>query len=771
MNKRKIYILFILSLLILGCSTTKNLPKGEVLYTGIKDINITSQDNDTIDSQAKSQVMDALEVAPNNALLGSSKYRIPFPFGLWIYNNFGDKKNGISKWIYKQFAAKPVLISKVNPAIRIKAAETIMEDNGYFGGMVTYKEIVDPNNPKKAKISYDVYFPIPYRYSSIEFIKSNSPADSLINDIASQSLLKKGDIFNVNTLEDERTRITSYLRNNGFYYFSPDFISYTADSSYNNKTMALRVTPRQGLPKSLLKPWKIGKIDYSLNNSFGRPPTDTIFYKNIGIFYRHKLNMRKAILYRALAFSEDKLFSQKDIDATQANISRLNTFKYVDISFTPVDTIHKIDSLNVLIDATFDIPMDAELEFQVTSKSNKQKGPGASFGVTKRNVFGGGEIFSSKLDASYEWMTGEGAKNSKGNDLINSYEFGANFTLTVPKLLAPRFFHRDHSFPASTSFKIDANLLNRSGFFRLLTAGGAMQYDFNSSVTRHHSFVPFDLSYSYLLNTTTAFDSVINENRGLRLGFENQFIPAIGYTYTYDNSPIKPNQSTMWYQGSIKEAGNLMYGLTSIFQKKEAENDKTIFGRKFSQFVKLTSDFRYYFKLGEKSTLAARIFGGVVIPYLNSEVVPYSEQFFIGGANSIRAFSVRSIGPGSYHPSKDALYSYLDQTGNLKLETNIEYRFPILGNLYGATFIDAGNIWLIKEDVDRPKAKFEWKSFGKDIALGTGAGLRYDITYIVIRFDIGVPIHAPYETGKESYYNINSFFNSLCYHLAIGYPF
>ncbi|MEG0994345.1 MAG: BamA/TamA family outer membrane protein, partial [Bacteroidales bacterium] len=220
----------------------------------------------------------------------------------------------------------------------------------------------------------------------------------------------------------------------------------------------------------------------------------------------------------------------------------------------------------------------------------------------------------------------------------------------------------------------------------------------------------------------------------------------------------------------ITQAGNILYGAMELLGNKQG-NDKTLFGRKFSQFLKLTSEVRYYYKLGEKSMIASRFMAGIVKPFLNSTVVPYSEQFFIGGANSIRAFGVRTIGPGSYHPASDALYSYLDQTGNLKLEANVEYRFPIMGSLYGALFMDAGNIWLIKKEEARPGGEFSFKTLGKDIALGTGAGLRFDITYIVLRFDVGVPLHAPYDTGKTGYYNIRRFWKDLGFHLAVGYPF
>lgn len=761
----------LLLLLCTACSTTKNLPAGEVLYTGIEKMELLSPSGDPILPEARSQVESALEAAPNNALLGSSTIRVPFPFGLWIYNAFKtEKKKGFKHWIFNKLAADPVLISGIDPAIRCKVAETLMDDNGYFDGKVTYQIIPDKKNPRKAKIAYVATFPIPYRFSSIDFVKSNSPADSLIAEIASESLLKPGSPFNVNTLEDERTRISNYLRDRGFYYFRPDFISYLADSTQQPHRIALRIMPKTDLPELLLKPWRIGNINYSLNNSYGRPPTDTIEYRDMGIFYRRTLQTRPKVLYRNLRLHKGDLYSQKAVDATQANLNRLNSFKFTEPRFVPQDTIHAIDSLEMTIEATYELPMDGVFEVNLTTKSNNQTGPGIVFGITRRNLFGGGEVLDTELTGSYEWMTGEGAKNAKGSKLINSYELGVKSSLTVPRLIAPGFMHRDMKYPATTSLKINANMLSRAGFFRLLTLGGSGEYNFQSSNTRTHTVVPFSLTYSYLLAQTTAFDSVMNENLALKQSFENQFIPSMGYTYTYDDGSILSKRNHVWWQSSIKQAGNLLYGAMSLFGDK-SKHDKTIFGTKFSQFIKLTSEVRYYYKLGEKSMLASRFMAGVIKPYLNSQTAPYSEQFFIGGANSIRAFAVRTLGPGSFHPNSDALYSYLDQTGNLKLEANVEYRFPILGSLYGATFLDAGNIWLLKKEEARPGGEFRFKTLGKDIALGTGVGLRFDITYLVLRFDIGVPLHAPYDTGKTGYYNITNFWKGLGYHIAIGYPF
>jgi outer membrane translocation and assembly module TamA len=297
-----------------------------------------------------------------------------------------------------------------------------------------------------------------------------------------------------------------------------------------------------------------------------------------------------------------------------------------------------------------------------------------------------------------------------------------------------------------------------------------MTFDFQTSETRYHSVTPFKLTYSLLQKTTAAFDSITASNPALLQSLDNQFIPQIGYTFTYDNTSISKYKNHFWYQASISEAGNLINGIYTLAGQSYNEKDKRFLGNKFAQFVKTTQEIRYYYKIFGENILAMRLMGGIVYSFGNSNTTPYSEQFYIGGANSIRAFTVRSIGPGSYHPT-DTKYGYLDQTGDLKLEGNIEYRFPILGDLRGATFLDTGNIWLLKEDPNRPGGQITAKHFLKQLALGTGVGLRYDLTFLVLRFDVGIGLHVPYDTGKKGYYNIPNFKDGLGYHFAIGYPF
>ena len=324
LNKYIIYIFFLLSILFTGCSTTKNLPKGEVLYIGVKEMKVDNPENYEITPEVKSQVEKALSVAPNNSFFGSCYTRLPFPFGLWIYNSFKtDKKKGLKHWIFEKLAANPVLISDVDPSLRAKVAETLMNDNGYFDGSVKYEIIPDKKDDRKAKIEYIIDYNHPFTYSTIEYIKTNIPADSLIEELQKNSLLKENEIFNVNTLEDERSRISNYLRSKGYYYFRPDFITYMADSTLVPYKIALRLLVNNNLPVQMTKPWKIGDIGYSINNSYGRVPNDTIFYKDIRISYRNKKPMRSKVLYKSLDLHKGDTYSPEIVTQTQTQLNKI----------------------------------------------------------------------------------------------------------------------------------------------------------------------------------------------------------------------------------------------------------------------------------------------------------------------------------------------------------------------------------------------------------------------------------------------------------------
>ena len=770
MNQRNYLIGLLLGLLSWSCSTTKNLPEGAVLYTGISKIEIQQPDASEAGRSTVEEVEAALAYPPNNALLGSSSVRVPFPFGLWVYNAFVNKEGKVSRWIFNKLAAKPVLISTVNPDVRVKVARNLLNEYGYFNGATSYALVPDKKDPRKAKIAYQVTMNQPYTIDSILYVRMRNRVDSLLPRLSSERLIRKGDNFNVVRLQEERERIADRLRDNGYYYFRPEYMIYQADTTITPGKVSLRIVPKEGMPRNALIPWKLGNVDFYLNGYRNEQPTDSIRYKDLTIHYEGKLRVRPKVLYDRLYFRPGDRYSQTQQERSQTALARLGIFRYAEFQYAPRDTMRRQDTLDLRIHTVYDLPLDGELELNVTAKSNDQIGPGAVFSVTKRNMFGGGETFGAKLRGSYEWQTGN--KLDAGGSKINSYELGLSTTLTFPRLLFPTLGKRDLNFPATTTFRIYADQLNRARFFKMLSFGGDASYEFQPSATSHHSVTPFKLAYNLLQHTTAEVDSIADSNKALMKSLQDQFVPSMSYTYTYDDSPITTKRHHVWLQGSITQAGLLMNAAYAIAGKPFDKEGKKLFGNPFAQFIKGTVEARYNYQLGENQRLVGRIMAGAIYSYGNARTAPYNEQFYVGGANSVRAFTIRSIGPGRYYQSSDEnKYAYIDRTGDLKFEANLEYRFPIMGDLHGATFLDCGNIWLLREDPDRPGGRLKAGHFFKDLALGTGFGFRYDMDFLVIRFDVGIGLHLPYETGKSGYYNLPRFKDGMGYHFAIGYPF
>ena len=465
-----------LGLLLSACSTTRNLPEGEVLYTGIEEIKVENADESKAGEATMDEIEAALAYPPNNALLGSSSLRVPFPFGLWVYNAFVNKEGKLGKWIFRKLAAKPVLISTVNPEVRVKVARNLLNEYGYFQGESAFEVIPDEKNPRKAKLAYTITMNHPYTLDSVEYVHIRHRADSLIDATAGERLLRTGDPFNVVRLQAERERISSMLRDNGYYYFRPDFITYQADTTLVPGKVTLRVAPKESLSRTALRTWRLGDISVWLNGYNNEPPTDSVRYKNLTVHYEGKLRVRPSVLYKRLYLKPGDLYSQRAQERTQTALARLGIFRYTELSYAPRDTMRRQDTLDLCVNAAYDLPLDGELELNVTAKSNDQVGPGAVFSVTKRNIFGGGETFGVKLRGSYEWQTGN--KLDDNSSKINSYELGLSTTLTFPRVLFPAWGRRDMDMPAATTFRLYADQMNRARFFKQATGlwrGGGLR--------------------------------------------------------------------------------------------------------------------------------------------------------------------------------------------------------------------------------------------------------------------------------------------------------
>ena len=760
-------ILLLAAALLAACSTTRRLGADEVLYTGVKKIRIEPDSGVVLSAAAESAVKEPLSVAPNNPLY-SPYLRTPLPIGLWAWNYlYSPKEKGFKYWFYKRLAKQPVLISKVQPELRTRVAEQVLENYGYFGSRASDSLLLRKHG-RKAKVNYTLRIAPPFHYAGISYPTVEGGLKSLIDSMHATSLLRTGAQYNLDTLTLERQRISRLLRNRGYYYFRPEYLEYLADTTIVPRQVGLRLNLKPNVPEVALKPYRVGDITVRLTNI--RPgPTDTLRLRSATVIAERPMKIRPRVLARALELEPGQLFTVDAQSRTQTSLNKLGIFRSVNLSVTPLDSLHSADTLDVTLDAQFDYPLEAALETDVTTKSNSFIGPGITFKVSNNNLFRGGEVLALKLNGSYEWQTGN--RNSGGrSSRLNSYELGLNANLNLPRLLLPESMTRRLRYAGSTSFQLGVDLMNRPSFFRLIAFSGSAGYNFQTSPYSRHALTVFKLTYNKLLHTTESFDQTMDENPAIAMSFRNQFVPSIGYTYTFDKTYGATGNRRFYWQNSVTSAGNLLSGILRAFGERQPQN---LFGNRFSQFVKEVSEVKFYHRLGRHNNwLAMRLLVGAGYAYGNSEVMPYSEQFYIGGANSIRAFTVRSLGPGSYRPPRDDRNGYLDQTGDFKLEANVEYRFGIMGRLNGAVFLDAGNIWLLKNDPKRPGAELKWKGLANEIALGTGFGLRYDISYLVIRADLGIGLHTPYPNpDKKGYYNISSFKDGLGFHLAVGYPF
>lgn len=749
-----IYASAALLMALSACSTTKRIPDGEILYTGLKGLDITEQD---FPEPVEEALHSAVNVAPTKKTLWV------LPLGLWVWNNYSvtDSTGGLKRWFYDKFAKEPVLVSDVRPALRIKMLDQILDNNGYFRGHASYELIHPKGNEKKAGIRYTVAPGPVYNIDSIIMLPDTTALTGMIDSIARRDpYLRTGMRFSLDSLSSVRSRIAASLRNRGYYFFRPEYIEYLADSTINRGRIALKMTLASNAPKFGLDRYKIGKVTMRAFRHEGDGYPDTTQLPGVTLVKMMPSRLRKSVVTDNVLLRPGRYISTRAVNNTQSRLSRLGIFNGINVEAIP-DTTASTPTLDMLIDATYDMPLEVQLEVNASSKSNSYIGPGANVTITNHNVFGGGEQLSVALTGAYEWQTGRGARS-----VFNSYEFGINSTLAFPRLLAPKFIPRRNRQLNWTRINLGAELLNRPHYFKLAQFNTGLSYDWQSGRYTHNTLNLFKLTYNKLLKTTYDFDSIMTANPAVALSFQSQFVPQLSYTVSYDRQIDRDNYIS--WTTTLAEAGNIFWGIYELCGKK---GEKTLFGTPFSQFVKGQTQFVWGRRLGVGDQwLVSRVAVGAEHAYGNSSQVPYSEQFYCGGANSVRAFTVRSIGPGSYHVPTDK-GDYFDQTGTFKFEANVEYRFPIYGPLHGALFLDAGNVWLLKEDPMRPGGKLKGSTFFKELATGTGVGLRFDIGMIVVRGDLGIGIHAPYDTGKKGYYNMQSFGKSLAFHLAIGYPF
>lgn len=760
-------IILSLTVIIAACSTTSAIPDGEQLYAGMKKIEYAEHDKSQHFIDTQTEVEAALAAAPNGSLLGSSYYRTPFPWRLWLWNATEGKTSGFARWLNKTFTSYPVMMSDVNPAVRAQVAQMTLANNGYFRGTVDYEELT-MKNPKEGKIAYTVNPNELFTLDSIAYTKFPQPMDALIRQSLGGTYLHAGDGFSTENLELERQRIAGVFRNNGYYYYQSGYASYLADTIATPERVDLRLQLADSLDSKITRKWYIGKMDLHLYRKGVMTTSDSIQYRNLTIHY----NGKKPLIRPRVILSNLRLYSRMmySYDAYQESISRMSgneNFSSVDFVFTPRDTTATCDTLDMAIHCMFNKPYDISLEGKFTGKTSSRVGPGLELTLARRNLLRYGEKISLDIYGSVEWQIGGGG--TKGSRGVNSYEYGADLSLELPRLAVPFKVRRRWYATPSTLVKLSTDFINRGDYFSRNIISAELTYSMQTSATSKHVFSPLIIEYDYMNHTTEKFDQLLEENAYLRVSMRDQFIPKMRYSYTY-TSPATYHSPITW-NITLSESSNIISLFYMMAGKGWGEKDKNLIKNPYAQFIKAETDFTKSWRLSEHANLVGHVSAGVIYSYGNSDDAPYSEQFYVGGANSVRAFTVRAIGPGRYHTTERGL-SYASQTGDVKFTANLEYRPRLFGNLYGAIFLDAGNVWKLRSDDERgSEVTLKWNSIIKDMAVGTGIGIRYDLDFFVIRVDWGVGLHMPYDTGKTGFFNINRLKDCNSLHLAIGYPF
>lgn len=774
-----IFILYIMGILV-GCSVVPNLPEGEYLYTGIDKVKVQDKEGTPAEETAMEEVEAALDYAPNGALLGSSYVRTPFQIGLWTYNALADKeRKGINKWLFNSFASEPITISQVSPDTRVKVATNLLQNYGYFRGKVDY-HLVDQRRPQKKKIAYDVTLGQPYLFDSIRYAFPEEQ-DSLIRNTKEEPYISRGSQFSTLDLTNEKTRIVDALRNNGYYYYRPDYVRYFADSTNVPYRVSLLVAPDLDMPEKANRQFYFGTVSayirQNMRSGEGRlrrqnrtmnTYDDSLMERSIKVAYQGKrIPIVPRVLFKNFKFWHRRIYDQSKVDQTLTNLHSMDIFSSIRFNFIPRDTTSLNDTLDVRLDLTMDQLIDVETKFNITQKSNAQIGPNLGLTFSKRNAFRHGETLSIGLKGSYEWQTRSQFNAPKR---IDSYELGADISLSYPWIAFPWLNKKFYKYPTSTKFRISADQLNRANYYRLMSFIAEATYGFQTSRSWRHELSPITISYNKMQESTARFDSIMAHNVSLYASLEDQFIPAMQYSIIYDNVWNNRIPHSMHFEGTVKESGNFLNLTNSILGFDYYQKDKKLLWTPYSQFLKFVFTLKNTFHLTEKTSLATRMQLGAIWTYGNSDWAPFSELFYIGGANSVRAFAVRSFGPGRFQDTI-GIGTNLIHSGDMKLEMNAEYRFPIVQEIQGALFFDAGNVWLLHGEEGLDGSKFGEGGFFNTLAVGTGFGIRYDLDFLILRLDLGVGIHAPYDTGKKSYYNIRKFKDGVAFHFAVGYPF
>lgn len=700
---------------------------------------------------------------------------------LYVYNLSGrDSTKRFNKFL-RRIGDAPVIYNEQDAARSQEEITKAVQNMGYMGATV---KKTTKTKKRKIKLTYEINSGNPYIVNTLKYDVSDTKIEEYMQKDSANSLLKSGMLLDVNTLDAERQRITDYLLCNGYYKFNKDYITYTADTVRNTYQVDLTLhllpyTTYVGDTARNHYQYKINKInfitDYDVLQSSALSSieiNDSIHYNGFPIYYKDKLYLRPKTLTDNLKFASGELYDERNVQKTYTYFGRLPALKYTNIRFFETQTGDST-KLNCYVMLTKSKHKSVSFEVEGTNSAG-DLGAAASVSFQHRNLFHGSETFMIKFRGAYEAISGLGT----GYKNHNYTEYGIETSINFPNFLFP-FLSSDfkRKIRATTEFGLQYNYQLRPEFSRTI-ASASWSYKWLQKQKIQHRIDLLDISYLYLPWISEKFqeDYIKDDNNYiLRYNYENRLIVRMGYTYSYNsmggalvNNTITNNSYSI--RAGFESAGNILYGLSKAMNiHKNKDGEYAILSIPYAQYLKGDFDFAKNIVIDHRNSLAFHTGFGIAVPYGNAKVVPFEKRYFSGGANSVRGWSVRDLGPGSFKGDGN----FMNQSGDIKLDASIEYRSKLFWKFQGAAFVDAGNIWTIRSYPNQPGGEFKFNKFYKQIAVAYGLGVRLDLDFFVLRFDGGMKaINPMYEKGRERYPIIHpKFSRDFAFHFAVGYPF
>lgn len=740
-------------LLVNACSVRRHIPTNEVLYKS-GSIHINTDGENEAPDEVKSELEELLRPDPNSKILGAR-------LGLLVHYKAQRKKPGfLNKYLNKKIGEEPVYLSDVDTSRTIDLIHNRLENNGYF--QVSIAPSVKQKK-KLASVNYTVTVGTPYLLEKYTLDSGNLPIHREIEAAMADSDIKQGSRFNLDLLKAERERIDTYLKAKGYYNFNADFLIFEADTNqYNDRRFDLFVRLKKDVPRKSLYPYELRNINVYPNNTIDTGVKDTVTIDSIR-FIQNPEFFRPDRMAPYILFKPGQRYDPQKSRLTGNRLSSIGSYEFINIryeSVNPDDTVSQVYQLDANIALSPLKKRSLRAELRAVTKSNGFAGPALAVVHSNLNQFRGGETLNITGSFGYEVQLG-GSSNSG----LSSTQFGLKTDLIFPRLLLP-FKVTDTFLYAvpKTKLSLGFDFFDRGDLYSLNSLIGTFGYSWRKSRSVYHEINPISINYVNTSNITDDFQTILDQNPFLQSSFQQQLITGITYTFVYNQLTNLRKRNPVLLTANIDIAGNV---LDLVSTATNENGKKTLFDIEYAQYSKADINFVYQYRLNSSQQLVGRFFGGVGLPYGNSEALPFSRQFFSGGPSSVRAFRTRSLGPGSYSPDANDQGSFFDRSGDIRLEANVEYRFPIYSYLKGALFADAGNVWLTKENTALPGARFS-SDFINQLGVGMGFGLRVDVQNFVIRFDLAAPLSKPYlPKGERFDFDLsNPMFN-----FAIGYPF